>query len=86
MNAKKKINYNEAEKMLNNKLKSLEIGDEVYSMVHEIFSRFVEEIEDKYTVVDDDGEEFGDDDAMWYDDLVREGFFEDCYAKIKAFL
>ena len=83
---KQKISFEQAAVMLDKKLETLNVGDHVYGMVNDIFHNAVNEIEEKYTVVDDDGEAI--EPALgeaWYDE-VDEDFRQDCYDKIKKFL
>ena len=85
---KQTIEFEKAEQMLFDKLNKLDIGDDVYELVNNIFHRFVDEIEDQYTIVDDGGnviDSSSNEDEMWYDN-VDEDFRDSCYAKLKSFL
>ena len=85
---KQTIGYEKAEKMLFDKLNKLDMGDDVYELVNNIFHRFVDEIEDQYTIVDDDGnviDSSSNEEEMWYDS-ADEDFRDKCYAKLKSFL
>lgn len=82
------ITFEQAEKMLFDKLNELDLGDDVYDVVTNIFHRFISEIEEEYTVVDADGEVYDsstNDADKWYDES-EEDFRDECYGKIKSFL
>ena len=89
INNKPVITFEEAEKMLFDKLNELELGDDVYDVVTNIFHRFINEIEDEYTIVDADGEVYNSSTnnagEAWYDES-EENFRDECYGKIKSYL
>ena len=88
INDKPVIDFNEAIKMLYDKLDKFDAGNDVYELVTDIFHRFRDEIEDKYTVVDYDGcpiDTSSNESELWYDDEFND-FYDNCITKIKKYV
>lgn len=63
-------------------LNDIKVEDEVYNLAHELCNKAIKKLEQKYKIVDIDGEECTEesrDGSMWYDDFRDDfvkGFFE----------
>ena len=68
-----------ARKLLEEKVKSCDFEDEIYTLVFEKVSECIDKVEDEIGYIDDD------DDTMWYDE-VREDMMEVLYDRIGEWL
>ena len=83
---KKKISVNEAHEVLMayfNSPQGKDLQDRVYELAQDTCYKQIDEIEHKYTVVDENGEPYdGGDGKMWYDES-RQIFMETFFVKLK---
>ena len=81
---KKKINKEQATQMLINYFnENMDLEDRVYELAQDICNQQINEIDEKYSVLDEDGQTYdGSDGLEWYDD-ARVEFIETFFDKLK---
>lgn len=91
---KENITIEQAEKMLLGTLDTEEgkdLGDAVYELAHDLYRKNIQKIEEKYTIVDENGEPAKTSNSdgvvgeLWYDESY-ETFFEKVYENLINFL
>ena len=73
------VSFETARQLLEEKVKSCDFEDEMYSLVFEKVGECINEVEDELGEIDDD------DDTMWYDE-VREDMMQLLYDRIGEWL
>ena len=81
------ISVTDAEQKVMELANSEQIEDRAYELVKELVEKYSSEVEEKFKIVDYDGEEVSDencDGSMWYDE-VRETAMKCLFEKLSAF-
>lgn len=72
--------YEQAIKLIEEKVKKVHLEDEVYTIVHDKAMDIVQEVEEELGYIDDDN-----DGAMWYDDILDDAMVR-MYEKLGKWL